>query len=368
MDVASFKKILEDVDIPFLENRTHIIIRNCPNCGGSDKLQVDKRHYLWQCFKCQGLNNEQTSKGNLYQFLKFVLEFDKFEIRQIMKSHEVIDYLPEVLTAPEPKKEIVVEKKEIKFDIYELPSRYVRLDGSVPQLKQHKEVYQYLFSRNVKSLKVIQKFRLCYDPAVKRLVFPAYNGDGLCVGVQTRDITDRHKQFHLKCHNHECSLFRKFYFFKKKEEISHCPECNGELIETFYPKSSNSRDFPKTEFFFNQQNVDWTKPVVMVEGPFDCINTTNSIGLLGRTLSDTQLFIMINNLKSDLILYLDGDDAGNESTKDVYHKLSLFIDRIKICFLEDGEDPGSFTIEENEKRIEKAVSPQEWFQQKGILF
>lgn len=369
MDLKSFKQILDDVDVAYAENHSHIILKHCPNCDGKEKLSVYKKNYLWRCFKCEGLNYDQTSKGNLYQFLKNVLDFDKYEIKQILKSHEVVEYLPETLPiTPVVEKKEVLEDKEIKVERFELPSNYIILDGTTNQIKNHMEVYQYLFSRHVNKIETIKKFRLRYDPAVKRLVFPAINGDGICVGIQTRDITNRHYQFHLKCQNYQCSLFRKFWFFKTKEEISHCPDCGGELMESFYPKSSNSKHFPKTEFFFNQQNVDWTKPVAMVEGPFDCTNTPNSIGLLGRSLSFTQLFIILNNLKAPLILFLDGDHAGSQSTIDVYHKLSLFINEMKIVMLGDSEDPGSFTIEENTERIKSALSPHAWFVNKQILF
>jgi hypothetical protein len=362
-----FKKILNDCDIGYLENQSHIILKECPNCNGSDKLWVYKGNLLWRCFKCEGLNYN-TAKGNFYTLLRDVLGFDKFEIKQILKENEIPSYVPEKLEAAPLQRKELIEDKEIKIDKFDIPSNFFLLDGSETQLRNHMEVYSYLVSRHVTNLETIQKFKLRYNPAVKRLVFPVYNGDKTCVGVQTRDITDRYKQMHLKCQNFECSLFRQFYFFKTKEEISHCPECRSELLESFYPKSSNSRNFPKTEIFFNQQNIDWTQPVAMVEGPFDCTNTPNAIGLLGRTLSYSQLWIILNNLKAPLILFLDGDQAGTESTIDVYHKLSLFVDDIKICLLENGDDPGSHSIEENKVLLSQATHPHTWFINKQIMF
>lgn len=367
MQFKDFKKIVDDCDLRYNENRTHMILKDCPNCNGQDKLWVSKENLLWRCFKCEGLSYS-TASGNCYTFLRDVLEFDKLEIKQILKTHEVLEYLPEVLTIPDKQTPIPIEDKEIIVKGFDIPSNFILLDGSREQLKRHMEVYQYLMLRHVTDLKTIMKFRLRYNAAQKRLVFPAYNGDGLCVGVQTRDITNRYKQLHLKCPNYECSQFRTFHFFKTKEEITHCPECKTELIESFYPKSSNSRDFPKTEIFFNQQNVDWTKTVTMVEGPFDCINTPNSIGLLGRSLSHTQQWTIINKLKAPLILFLDGDRAGSESTVDVFHKLSLFVDSIKICLLEDGDDPGAHNIQYNTQLLSKSIHPHNWFIEKKILF
>jgi hypothetical protein len=365
--LGPFKKILNDCDVGFIENRTHVILKDCPNCNGPDKLWISKNNFLWRCFKCEGLNYN-TAKGNFYTLLRDVLGFEKDDIKQILKDNEVPAYIPEKLETIQVERKELIQDKEIKISKFEIPSNFFLLDGSETQLRNHMEVYQYLVSRHVNKLETIKKFKLRYNPAVKRLVFPVYNGDGLCVGLQTRDITNRYKKMHLKCQNFECSLFRQFYFFKTKEEISHCPECKTELLESYYPKSSNSRDFPKTEIFFNQQNVDWTKPVTMVEGPFDCINTPNSIGLLGRTLSFTQLFIIKDNLKAPLILFLDGDNAGTESTIDVYHKLSLFVENMRIVSLEDGDDPGSHTLENNALLISNAIAPHAWFIKKNVLF
>lgn len=367
MELKYFKKILLDFDIPFSEIHSHFIISECPNCNGKDKLWVDKNKLLWQCWKCKGLDYDDTSKGNLYTFLKKVLQLDYFEIKNVLKENEKIEYVPEVLEyIPEAKQP--VKDEEIVLQEYTIPSYFYLLDCSEESIKKYPEAYSYLIKRHIKSRKQILSFNLRYNPAEKRLVFPAFNRFKKCLGVQTRDITERHKISHLKCSNPECNKRRVYYFYKTKEEIKFCPACNSELSESFYPKSSNSKNFPKTEFFFNEQNIDWTKPVVLVEGPFDCINTPNAMGLLGRTLSYTQLNIIIENLKSSLILYLDGDKPGTQSTIDVYHKVSIFVNDIKICYLEDGQDPGGFDLDTNSQNISNAITPHQWFIKKQILY
>ena len=105
----------------------------------------------------------------------------------------------------------------------------------------------------------------------------------------------------------------------------------------------------------------------MVEGPIDVVNSENAIGLLGRSLSFSQFWIIINNLKAPLILDLDGDEAGSESTVDVFHKLCSFID-IKINLRNDGDDPGAHSFLENMLVVNQAIHPHNWFVEKGILF
>ena len=104
-----------------------------------------------------------------------------------------------------------------------------------------------------------------------------------------------------------------------------------------------------------------------VEGPFDVINTPNAIGLLGRTLSDTQLTILINNLKAPLILYLDGDSAGLDSTIDVYKKVAGLVPDLFVCPLNEGDDPGSHSLYENSIKLSKLLKPLDFLESKGIL-
>lgn len=364
MELNQFKRILSSSDIEFSENSSHIILKVCPNCGGKDKLNVSKGNYLWQCFKCKGLNYDETSKGNLFSLLKYVFHLDNYQVMKLIKTNELVDYVPEVLVQPSKPVE-VVENKQIQIEPYQIPSHWPLLDCSANQIQKYPDVYKYLISRFV-DRKTILKYELRYDQVNMRLVFPAKNLSGQCIGVQTRDITERYKQTHPKCQNFKCSLFRKYYWFQKMDGVN-CPACEELLEESFYPKASNSKNFPKTEFFFGENKIDWNQPVVLVEGPFDVINTPNAIGLLGRTLSTTQQWILINNIKNKLILFLDGDSAGDQSTVDVYNKLSLFIDKLEICYLDGQDDPGSHGLETNAQTLTKLLKPYEWLKKKKIF-
>jgi hypothetical protein len=360
------KSIFTDHDIKFSESRTHYILKNCPNCNGRDKLFIKKDNQLWQCFKCKGEGNEETRSGNAYKLLRHVVGLDSFQIRQLLSGSGTIEYVPSELPTA-PKEEATEEIETKKLETIQLPSNFFPLDCSEHSIKKYPQAYSYLFSRHVVSKAIIRSFDLRFDASRQRLVFPAYKDKSTLVGYQGRDITNRWKNNHLKCQDFKCELFHKFYFVGERVAPSTCPSCGGILEESFYPKSINSRSFPKTEFFFNQQNVDWTKPVVIVEGPFDCINTPNSIGLLGKFLSDTQFRILRDNVQSDLILFLDGDSSGTESIKDIFYKLELFILNIKVCPLDDQDDPGSHTVEQNMNRLQNCVSFNEWAHMKNIL-
>ena len=103
------KAILEDADLRFTENRTHIILKLCPNCDGEDKVWYDKRKNLWQCFKCKGDGNDETKSGNLFTFLTKVVGLSSHQAKTLLQDGEEVRYVPESLPEPVTKEEVVVE-------------------------------------------------------------------------------------------------------------------------------------------------------------------------------------------------------------------------------------------------------------------
>ena len=85
-------------------------------------------------------------------------------------------------------------------------------------------------------------------------------------------------------------------------------------------------------------------------------------------LSDTQFAILRDNLKSKLILFLDGDNSGSASIIDIYNKLGLFIDQIEVCPLDNQDDPGSHSIQDNVIKLNTCVDISEWSRIKNILY
>ena len=75
-----------------------------------------------------------------------------------------------------------------------------------------------------------------------------------------------------------------------------------------YPKYVNS-EAKKIEIIFNEINIDWSKEITIVEGPFDLIKCDqNSTCLLGSKLSKkSKLFSKLIENKSSVLLALDPD-------------------------------------------------------------
>jgi DNA primase len=97
---------------------------------------------------------------------------------------------------------------------------------------------------------------------------------------------------------------------------------------------------------FNEVDVNWREEIVIVEGPFDLMKSTdNTVALLGSTLpQDSLLFKRIVENKTPVILALD-NDALNKS-----HKIAkvLYQYNVKVKFLElkDSIDIGDMTRED----------------------
>lgn len=359
----NLRDFLKQEGIDFKENSKHFYLSRCPNCNGLDKFFIDKFSKLWICYKCcetDKVKEHKEGRGNLRTLFR-LLGISEERIKSIYREGRLKNYTGDFEYVDSTQE--VIQKEEI--EIYQIPKKLIKLDRSELQLRNYYEVYKYLFDRNVKTKNQFLKFDIHYDHYRKRVVFPAYNLKKECLGIQARDITNRWRNENYKCYNEFCSETSKVFFVGEEVIPNECPTCGEKLKSCFYPKSINSLNFPKTEFFFNENNVDWKRPVVLVEGPFDAINTENSLAFLGKVLSETQLRILMKNLESEIILYLDGDKAGDSSTVSIYNMLSPFF-KVMIVLSENNEDPGQFSLEENEKRIKNAINPATWFYKKQI--
>jgi hypothetical protein len=353
------RPILEEHSVEYIENDTHFIIKKCPNCNGRNKFYIDKGNKKWVCFKCVKTNDftNKDGRGNIQTFLRDHLGYSWDQIKKLLREGEVKHYTDEDMFTRVRKEDTSTEELESIF----LPSSFYRLTGEVKNIFSHREAYQYLISRKVTDVNVIEQFDLRYCHEMKRVIFPVYLDKHQIVGWQGRDVTDRWKHDQYKCNNHQCSLIYKWYFKGEEHVPEKCPECHELLEANHYPKSRNSKNFPKTELFFNQHNIDWSSPVVLVEGPFDCINVENSIALLGKVVSKRQLNILLNNRCRSIRLYLDGDEAGRLSTSQIINTLSPFVEDLQVVPLADGQDPGSFSRAANAERImNTSMGPEEW--------
>jgi len=139
-------------------------------------------------------------------------------------------------------------------------------------------------------------------------------------------------------------------------------DCEGKLnywtgrsIDESSVKYVNPR-VERRDVIFNEIDIDWTKELTIVEGPFDLISVGgNSTCLLGSSLSTSHaLFQRIVGNQVPVILALDKD------VKKKAHDIAklLFSHGISVRFLETGsyKDVGEMPPGEIEKAKESAIS------------
>jgi len=110
----------------------------------------------------------------------------------------------------------------------------------------------------------------------------------------------------------------------------------------------------KSEIIFNEVDVNWKKPIVLVEGVFDAIKSIpNTIPILGSTLSsNSYLYRCLMKNQSNVIVSLDPDLKGKAlKIAKTLHQAGC---NVKVCFTTDGKDMGDTSREENAKMLSNA--------------
>lgn len=108
------------------------------------------------------------------------------------------------------------------------------------------------------------------------------------------------------------------------------------------PKYKNAKS-KKKEIIFNEIDIDWEKPVILVEGIFDAIKSPeNAIPILGSYMSrDSLLYNRIVANQSTVYLSLDPDMKGKA------YKIASSLEKggckVYVSFADKGNDLGDMT-------------------------
>lgn len=134
------------------------------------------------------------------------------------------------------------------------------------------------------------------------------------------------------------------------------------FLNTFAARAVDKKGFPnylipkieRTGIVFNELNVDWSKELTLVEGPFDLIKCVgNATCIQGSTLTeDHLLFWRIVTNKTPVLLALDAD-ATKKAVK-IAKLLSSYGISVRILELGDKSDVGEMSSQEFKKAKELA--------------
>lgn len=208
--------------------------------------------------------------------------------------------------------------KEQKFDfIPTLPQGFIPLVEN-QHLAAAQPFFNYLFRRGVKEEQILQfKLGVTFNDEKfkRRVIFPSFDASGFLNFVIGRSLDD--------------TAFRKY----------------------------DNIDVPrgwKNNIILNELNIDFDKPLVIVEGFFDLFNAgDNATFLAGNDLSmNSKLFAKIVEHQTKIYLALDSD-----ATKFQFRLANKFFKHnIAVYLVSMGEykDPGSVSKEQFQQKLDEA--------------
>ena len=249
---------------------------------------------LFFCPKCNHHKRKLSVNIEKNKFQCWVCEFKGSKIDPLIKDRELKQRWRTLTNQVDITRfeDMFSQSESFKQDVsLDLPEYYTSL--SSPKLSTTgKKALKYLLDRGVTYSQVLMyKMGFCHHGQYeRRVIIPSFNIDGDLNYFVARDFGDAY----LKYKN---------------------PPCSKNII-------------------FNEIMIDWTKPIVLVEGFFDSLKYENSIPILGSTLSvKSVLFNKIVDSCKTVYICLD-QDARKKELKIVKNLLDFGINVCKIKLYE----------------------------------
>ena len=280
------KNILREVLGSGYDSRDETLY-HCPFCKHhKKKLSVNVTKGFFKCWVCD-------TKGAISYLIK---RFGTIDDRH---DWALLDQEVDFSTM-----DLIFNQPEEKLPPVKLPSEYMCLaKKDLPPAA--KDAISYLWSRGIGHKDILYyKIGFCLTGKYKkRIIIPSFDEEGNCNYFAARSYS-------------------------------------GDWLSYKNPPASKN-------IIFNDLLIDWTKPITLVEGPFDSIKMGNSIPILGSTLKETtKLFKKIAEKQTKVFIGLD-EDALSKSMKIISLLLEYGLDVYKIDTSEI-EDIGSITKTEAE--------------------
>jgi hypothetical protein len=195
--------------------------------------------------------------------------------------------------------------------VIELPEEFISLCNKHLPIKSKKPL-EYLRGRGISKRDMLKwKMGFCHRGKYGgRIIIPSFNDEGNCNYFIARSYVGHHRRY-LN------------------------PPCGRDII-------------------FNELNVDWDDPVILVEGVFDAIVAgDNAIPILGSTLrEDSKLFQAIAIHDSPIYIALDAD--AEKKSRWIINSLMKYDLEIKKLNIGSYEDIGSMSRAVFKQKIEIA--------------
>ena len=167
---------------------------------------------------------------------------------------------------------------------------------------------------------------------------------------------NKHKLFMLRAGYSKDTAYRRFLIIPSidsKGDLNFFTSRKIDANTSDSYKYKNSK-VSKKNIIFNEVNIDWTKELVLVEGPLDLIKTPdNATCLLGSSLTeDMLLFKKISKNRTPIVLALDADAYG-KTIKIAKSMVAYGLD-VKIADTRGAEDIGDMSREKVRQIVSEA--------------
>jgi len=133
----------------------------------------------------------------------------------------------------------------------------------------------------------------------------------------------------------------------------------GRAIDGSEPRYKFPAGFHKSLELFNLHRVIGESSVVLVEGYFDCMKVSQAgfpcVALMGSTMSKAQEELLLTQF-GQVVLMLDGDDAGMRALSEVADRLQQAVFQVKTIELDAGMQPDQLSTEQIRAAVEGVVA------------
>ena len=269
---------------------------HCPYCGHhKKKMSINFSNCYWKCWVCD------TRGKNIYRIVR---KFGNYQQRQ---KYRELQGLVDLTDFEEMFKEYNnIEEKQI----LEMPEGFVSLcNKDLPM--DSTDAFRYLSSRGIGRREILKwKIGYCKEGRYAgRIIVPSFDVEG--------DLN----------------------YFIARSYVGHGRR---------YLNPPSSRDI-----VFNELNIDWDEPIILVEGVFDAIAAgNNAIPILGSTLREqSRLFQAIAIHDTPVYMALDSD-AEKKAEWIIKSMLRYDLEVHKVPI--DEEDVGEMDKQEFKDRMSEA--------------
>ncbi len=372
MNNNKINKILSSVDIVniiseiiTLNKKGNNFIGLCPfHSDNSPSLVASREKQIYKCFVC-------NHGGNVFNFIRayYNLSF----IDSVRKVIQLANLNIEIeKTTEEIQKSKLLENKSIKIN--ELSNYFFQHN----LLNTDNDFKKYLINQRKLNIKTINKYQLgatSENGKLKQFLISHNFSDSDILKSQLIFIDDDRSRFQ--------DFFTKRIIFPINNEFNLTVGFSGRTISTQvkakYINSKESEIFKKHELLYNFYHAKQSpiialkKFVFIVEGfmdviALDLVGFDNVVAIMGLNLSKIQMQ-KLKSLSSNIVLFLDNDQAGNNTNLKFIDSLVQNGFKIKVVNNNAKKDPFDiWQFEGREKLLTILDARLDWWEFKYLFF